>query len=74
MLEFLIDNIFVEFGEDWLVNKQSPFLWVLTAHHYLPVCFCNRMRLILYKDSWKQAKRIKKNLAQTIQFHIQIHR
>ena len=50
MLEYLIDNIFVEFGVRYFI-KQSAYRWVLTVHRYLPTCFYTRMRRSLYKVS-----------------------
>ena len=60
MLEYLIDNIFVEFGGR-IFSKQSAYRWVLTVHCYLPTCFYTRMRWSLYKVSSKQARNTSHN-------------
>ena len=68
MLEYLIDNIYVEFS--WRIFQQkSAYRWVLTVHPCLPTCFHTRMRRSLYKVSSTQAR----NTLHTIQFHLQIY-
>ena len=63
MLEYLIDNILVEFGSSAVgyFNKQSAYRWVLIVHRYLPTCFYTRMKRSLYKVSSKQAKNTSHN-------------
>ena len=43
MLEYLIVNIFVEFGGR-IFQQTSAYRWVLNVHRYLPTCFYTRMR------------------------------
>ena len=50
MLEYLIDNIFVE------CSKQSANRWVITEHCCLATCFYTRMMRSLYKVSSKQER------------------
>ena len=51
MLEYLIDNIFVEFGGR--IFQQTIGIPMGTVHRYLPTCFYIRMRRSLYKVSSK---------------------
>ena len=55
MLEYQIDNIFVEFGGR-IFQQIIAYRWVLIVHRYLPTCFYTRMRRSLYKVSTKQAR------------------
>ena len=58
MLEYLIDNIFVEFGE--LIFQQTIGI-PITVHRYLSTCFYTRTRTSLYKVSSKQARNTSHN-------------
>ena len=53
ILEYLNDNIFVEFG---YFSKQSAYRRVLIVHRCLPTCFYTRRRRSLYKVSSKQTR------------------
>ena len=54
MLDYLIDDIFVEFGGP--LFHQTIGIPIDTVHHCLPTCFYTRMRRSLYKVSSKQAR------------------
>ena len=67
MLEYLIDNIFVEVG---YFNKQSAYWWVLTVHRYLPTCF-----ILVWGGVCTKSPPSRQEIPRTtIQFHLQIYR
>ena len=60
MLEYLIGNIFVEFG-GMIFQQTISIPMGTTVHRYLPTCFYSRMRRSLYKVSSKQARNTSHN-------------
>jgi len=53
MINFLIDKIFIEYG-DRIFQKLSAFLWELTL---LPICFNNHTKPSLSKTLFLKEKR-----------------
>ena len=60
MLEYLIDNIFVEFGGR-IFQQTIGIPMGTNVHRYLPTYFYTRMRRSLYKVSSKQARNTSHN-------------
>ena len=53
MLEFLIDNIFVMFGNVFF-NIHSAYLWVQTVFRFSPTCSFIRMRQTSYRREFSR--------------------
>ena len=67
MLEYLIDNIFVEFGGR-IFQQTIGIPMDTNCYHYLPICFYTRMGRSLYKVSSKQARYTSHNNSVTYRY------